>query len=67
MAAALDAGQAREPGPGLPDVLFCAGEWWAPVSNGWVRVNDPGQASRRDNGLADVPCRLPGEEMTSHA
>jgi hypothetical protein len=62
MAAAVDAGQAREPGPGLPDVLFCASGWWAPVSAGWVRVSDPGQASRRNNA---APGHL--KEMSSDA
>lgn len=65
MAASIDAGQAREPSPGLPGVLFCAGGWWAPVSAGWIRVSDPGHASRRNKATLEDP--LPREEMTSHA
>lgn len=66
MSAALDAGQARAPGAGLPDVVFCAGSWWAPVSAGWIQVADPGQAARLNcaDGSAgpapegdDRPCR----------
>ena len=46
MTAALDAGQARQPGPDLADVLLCAGQWWVPVSAGWIRVSDPGLRAR---------------------
>jgi len=46
MAAALDAGQARQPGPDLPDVLLSAGGWWIPVAACWLRVSDPGQGAR---------------------
>jgi hypothetical protein len=51
MAAAIDAGQARSPVPGLPDVLLCAGRWWIPASAGWVQVADPGDAIRLNTDL----------------
>jgi len=46
MAAAVDAGQARPFNPGLPDLMFCGGTWWVPVSAGWLQVADPREVTR---------------------
>lgn len=46
VATALDSGQGRQPGPGMPDVILCAGTWWVPVADGWIQVSDPGQLAR---------------------
>jgi len=45
MSGAFDTGQAQ-PLPDQPDIVWCAGRWWAPASGGWIQIEDPGAAAR---------------------
>jgi hypothetical protein len=46
MATAIDTGYAIQPGVGIPDVIVCAGRWWAPASAGWLQTEQPGGQAR---------------------